>query len=207
MSDLSLMRYNIRLNPGGPVRALEKACEEPAQGPESAGGIVITRIPIWLRWIFFVPVSLAAGFLVAGLIGLVASGGMDAPRGLAAYAAAFLSGVGYVSAALYTAHAVAPSYKGIAATVLGLLILGDMAFVHLVLPSTLLQTAAPPPPAEGGLGVLLLLLRADEFSGIPNGGLLKVGGVATGLVLAWWKHFSAKKRALKIGGDEGHASA
>ena len=154
---------------------------------------MITRIPKWLRWILFLPVSLAAGFLAAGLIGLV-SGGADASGGAPAYAAAFLSGVVYVWAALYTARALAPSPKGIAASVLGLLILGDMAFVHLVLPSSLLQTAATPPPTEGGLGVLLRLLRADDYTGIPNGGALKVGGVLTGLALLWWKHSSAKKR-------------
>lgn len=157
---------------------------------------MITQIPKWLRWILLVPVSLAAGFVLAGLIGLVAAGGVDAPSGALAYAAAFLSGIGYIWAALYTAYAVAPSHKGIAAAVLGLLILGDMVFVHLVLPTDLLQTAATPPSAEAGLGILLRLLRADDYSGIPNGGVLKVGGVLTGLALAWWKHSSVKKRAL-----------
>ncbi|MHC4611481.1 MAG: hypothetical protein ACYS7M_14160 [Planctomycetota bacterium] len=168
---------------------------------------MITRIPKWLRWILFVPVSLAAGFLVAGAIGLVSPGGANAPGGALAYAAAFLSGVGYVWAAVYTAHAVAPSHKAIAAAVLGVLILGDMAFVHLVLPSDVFQTAGSSPPAEGGLGVLLRLLRADDYSGLPNGGLLKVGGVLTGLVLVWWNLSEAQRRAYRSGDAEDQASA
>jgi hypothetical protein len=168
---------------------------------------VITLVPKWLRWILFVPVSLAAGFLVAGLISLVAAGGVDAPGGSLAYVAAFLSGMGYVLAAVYTAHTVVPSRKGIAATVLGFLILGDMAFIHLVMPSDLFQTAATPLPSDGGFGVLLHLLRADDYSGIPNGGVLKVGGVLAGLALAWWRHSSAERRALKSREVEEHSSA
>ena len=152
---------------------------------------MIARIPQWLRWILLLPVSLAAGFLVAGLIGLGTAGEVNASGGAVAYAAAFLSGLGYVLAALYTAYAVAPSHKGVVTTVLGILVFGDLSVVYLVLPSDLLQTPATPPAAEGVFGMILSLLRADDYSALRNGGVVKLAGALTGLALAWWKHHKA----------------
>ena len=145
---------------------------------------MIERISTWLRWILLVPVSLGAGFVVAGLIALL-PGGAGASSGAFAYAAAFFSGLVYVWAAVYTAHTVAPSRKRIVATVLGLLILGDLIFVLFLLPTDFFAPAEVAPRGEGGLGVLLGLLRAEDFSGLPNGGVVKIAGVLAGLGLAW----------------------
>ncbi len=189
----------------GQLRRFLGACQterRSAERSKPAGSTMIARIPKWLRWILFLPVSLAAGFLVAGLIHLVAAGEANASGGALAYAAAFLSGLGYVWVALYTAHTVAPAHKGVVATVLGILILGDLSVVHLVLPSDLIQTAA-----EGDLGVILRLLRADDYSGLQNGGVVKVAGALTGLALAWWKHPSVEKRASKSSEVEDQESA
>ena len=66
------------------------------QAQAEAGGDVralIERIPNLLRWVFFVPASLAAGFLAVGLINLLPTGDAGAARGPIAYAVAFLSGL------------------------------------------------------------------------------------------------------------------
>ena len=142
------------------------------------------RISRLLRWIFFLPVSLGAGFLVGGLIHLLAGGEAGASSGAVAYASAFLSGLAYVLAALRVAHTVAPSHKRIVVTVLGILILGDLGFVHLILQTDLIQQDAMARSGEGGLGVLLGLLRADDYSRLRYGGLVKIGGAVIGCYIA-----------------------
>lgn len=52
---------------------------------------------------------------------------------------------------------------------------GDLSVVHLVLPSDLIQTAA-----EEDLGVILRLLRPDDYSGLQNGGVVNVAGAQEG---------------------------
>ena len=133
------------------------------------------RIPNWLRWLVLLPVSLGAGFLAAGLIHLLAIG-----PAVLSYAAAFLSGVAYVWAALYTAHSVAPTHKRVAVTVLGILILGDLSFLHLVIPTDLLQRTSD-------LEVIYVFLRVDDYAGLEHGGVVKIAGAVTGALLAWWK--------------------
>ena len=123
---------------------------------------LIARIPNKLRWAFFVPVSLGAGFLVGGLIHLLLAGDAGALREPIAYAAAFLSGLAYVWAALHIAHTVAPSHKRIVVTVLGILILGDLSFVHLVLHTNLIPQDVVPQAGDSGLDLIFGALRADE---------------------------------------------
>jgi len=146
----------------------------------------MSRYASWLRWPLLPPLSLGAAYLAAAVIAFVDSAG-----GVVAYAAAFVTGVVFLWAALLTAHAVAPSHKRIAVTVLGLFILGDMAFVHLVMPRDFFQTVG----SEGGMSWLLGLLRADHYDQLPNGGAVLVVGVALGLATALWKLRDATKRS------------
>ncbi len=154
---------------------------------------LIARIPNKLRWALFAPLSLGAGFLVGGLIHLLLAGDASVSRGPIAYAAAFLSGLAYVWAALHIAHTVAPSHKRIVVTVLGILLLGDLSFVHLILHTNLIPQAAAPPAGDSGLDLIFGLLRADDYSGLPNGSLVKMGGVLTGCYIAWRKYVRDKK--------------
>ena len=155
---------------------------------------LIARIPNRLRWVLFVPLSLGAAYLVGGLIYLLPAGDAGASREPIAYAAAFLSGLAYVWAALHIAHTVAPSHKRIVVTVLGILILGDLSVVHLILHTNLIQQAAVPRAGESGLGLISGLLRADDYSGLANGGLVKIGGALTGCYIAWRKYVRDKKQ-------------
>ncbi len=149
----------------------------------------IARIPSGLRWILFLPVSLGAAFLVGGLMRLLASGQTGAPM---AYSAAFLSGLAYVWAALYVAHTVAPSHKRIVVAVLGILLLGDLSVAHLILQTDLTPQLAAPQAEEGPLGVILGVLRAEDYSGLQNGGFVKVTGALSGCCIAWWMHVKAE---------------
>ena len=144
---------------------------------------MIDRLTDWLRWVLLVPGSIGTAFLVASLISFVA-------RGVFTYPAAFLSGCAYVFAALYTASRVAPSHRRIVIAVLGVLILGDLTFVHLVLPPDMINAAS----TDGGLSVLLGLLRADDFRDLRHGGAVKIVGALAGLVLAWRITSGATKR-------------
>ncbi len=154
---------------------------------------VIARIPNGLRWALFLPASIGAGFLVAGLIHLPFADDAGASRVPAAYAAAFLSGLAYVWAALHVAHAVAPSHQRIVVTVLGILILGDMSVVHLILNTNLIQQIAVPESGDSGLSLILGALRTDDYSGLPNGGFVKLGGILAGCYIAWWKYVRDKR--------------
>ncbi len=154
---------------------------------------IIARIPNGLRWALFIPASLGAGFLVGGLIHLLLAGDAGTSGGPVAYAAAFLSGLAYVWAALHIAHTVAPSHKKIVVTVLGILILGDLSFVHFIMQTNLIQQAAAPEAGDSGLSLIFGLLRADDYRGLPNGGLVKLGGVLTGGYIAWRKYVRGKR--------------
>ena len=153
---------------------------------------MIARIPNVLRWILLLPASLGAGFLVGGVIRLLPAGESGASI-VVAYAAAFLSGLAYVWFALYVAHTVAPAHKPVVVTVLGILILGDLSFVHLILPE-LIQQAAVPPAAESDLALLLGVLRAGDYGGLSHAGLVKIGGVLTGCYMAWRKYVRGDMR-------------
>ena len=144
---------------------------------------VLDRLPDWLRWVLLVPSSIGTAFLAASLISFVA-------RGVFTYPAAFLSGCVYVFAALYTASRVAPSHGRIVIAVLGLLVLGDLTFVHLVMAPDILDAAS----TDRGLSVLLDLLRADDFRDLRHGGAVKIVGALAGLVLAWRITSRATKR-------------
>ena len=156
---------------------------------------LISHIPNPLRWLLFLPAALGAGFLVGGLIRLLTPGEADASSGAIAYAAAFLSGLGYVWAALYIAHTVAPTHKRVVVTVLGILILGDLSVAHLILQTGLIPQAAVAEAEEGGLGVLLSLLRADEYGSLQQGGVVKIAGVLMGCGIAWWLYVRDPKRS------------
>ena len=148
-------------------------------------GSAISRLQNSVRWVAAAPLSLGVGFLVAGLIVFITGGRSEATSGILAYSAAIVSGLVYVWAALLTAYWLAPSHKKIVTAVLSLLILGDLSFVHLVLhgdrldPATVLQL-------EEGLGVILVLLRVDDFHRLQFGGVAKIGGALAGLVCAGW---------------------
>lgn len=101
------------------------------------------------------------------------------------YIAAFVSGLTYVCAVLYVAYTVVPRYKPIVASVLGIFLLGDLAFVHLVFQPDLFQEATSSGPGAGGLGVLLNVLRADDYRSLEYGGVVKLAGALTGLFFAW----------------------
>ncbi len=149
---------------------------------------LIERIPSLLRWVFFVPASLAAGFLAVGLINLLPTRDAGAAGGPIAYAAAFLSGLAYVWAALHITHLVAPSHKRIVIAVLGFFIFGDLSLVHLILPSILNLQAGVPEAADDSFRLIFSILGANDYSGLPGGGFVKIGGVVAGLYLIWRKY-------------------
>ena len=154
---------------------------------------LIAHIPKALRWILFLPGSLAAGCLVAGLIRLISASGAGASSGPTAYAAAFLSGLVYVWAALHVAHWVAPSHKRIAVLVLGLLILADLGLIHLVLQADLMLQAAVSEDGETPIAVVCGFLRADDYSGLQKGGLVKYAGVLLGGYVVWRKYIRNRR--------------
>lgn len=149
------------------------------------GARKIERVPSWLRWLLFLPASLGTGFLVAGVVAFLHTTVTGASSGSVGYIAAFVSGLTYVCAVLYVAYTVVPRYKPIVASVLGIFLLGDLAFVHLVFQPDLFQEATSSGPGAGGLGVLLNVLRADDYRSLEYGGVVKLAGALTGLFFAW----------------------
>ncbi len=137
---------------------------------------MIAKIPRPLRWMLLVPLSIAAAFLVTRLVHLVSG----SSGGALAYAAAFLSGLVYVGAALGVAQAVAPSHKKIVITLLGFFILGDLAMAHFVLPPSLIQEME-----ESPIGVILVALGVGDYENLRGGGLAKIAGALAGGLLTW----------------------
>lgn len=139
-----------------------------------------TMLTPWLRWLLLVPASIGGGFAAAGLLSSLAS----IPAFLA-YPAAFLSGLAYVVTALVIAHAIAPAHKRIVTIILSFFVVGDLAVVHLVLQADLLGLGAPGEWDDAGIGVLLTLLRAEDWGSLAHGGLAKVFGALAGLPVTW----------------------
>lgn len=134
---------------------------------------VTERIPSWIRWIVFLPISMFATYLVGGLVHLVFSNG-----GPIAYVGAFVAGIAYVCVALIVARTIAPSHKNIVCLVLGLFIIGDKVATYLMMNSALFSESFEPENSE--LSVLFQMLRVSDFDDITLGSLVKVAGVVFG---------------------------
>ena len=177
------MRARSRYSPG--------AKSDPRARSRRAGGF-LPRATLTRRILFINVLALA--ILIGGVFYLDQfRAGLLAARldGLTIQAKMIASALG--EAALVGRPEVAPSHKRIVVTVLGILLLGDLSFVHLILHTNLIPQAAAPPAGDSGLDLIFGLLRADDYSGLPNGSLVKMGGVLTGCYVAWWKYVRDKK--------------
>ena len=139
-----------------------------------------TRGRPWIRWLAVVPVSLGAGFALSAAPSTLLAWVPPSLVGSAGPLAA-LTGAAYVLGTCTAAWLVAPKLRRAMASLLGLFVIGDLAFVHLVAPDLF---TTPGAPAADPMAPLLGLLRVADVASVPNGGLWRVAGAgAMGMVL------------------------
>lgn len=145
----------------------------------------------WLRWPLLPPVVLAVGYLTGGLIHLIylaVAGSNEGLQTTIGYPAAFLSGLIHVWATLFFVYMIAPAYKKMVVVVIGVFLMGDLAFVHLVLPELMADSSAFS-VEESGIGIILSALRVGDYDALIYGGFTKLAGALAACYFVWWRYF------------------
>ena len=151
---------------------------------EDIGGLS-ARSLYWLRWPLILPASVIGGFLAGSVIyyiNLSIVSSSEHTWAPIAYAGAFLSGLAHVWVALLVVYAVAPSHKKLVVAVLAVFFIGDLSFVHLVLPG-MVEDSFALSSGDTVMNAILSALRADDFDTLKYGGYVKVAGALTACIL------------------------
>ncbi len=146
----------------------------------------IERVPNWIRWVLTPPVAIGTGFLAASLVGLITAGARSASGDAIAYAGALVSGFVFAFVAVYAAHELAPEHKRIVSIAISIFILGDLTIVHVIYHTDMLTL---PDAEESGIGIILDLLRVDDYRHLKSGGIVRVAGAFIGCALVAWTRF------------------